>query len=270
MFIEKISKRYKGKLRYFAKLKCPLCECIFEHQYYFYNQKCKNIEYNDECHKCWGGMYRNTYSYKKNLSESLKKMYLNNPKVLEKKRQSMLGKNKGSANGMTKPEAKAKLSVTRKKMFKDNPSLKKQISDATKKAWADGKFDGVRVGQCKWYAYEHSNGEIYKVQGTWELKFIKWLDENHIDFICHRGRIPYTLSGESHNYYPDFLIPNMMSLSAVIDMDSYVDCVTGAYIDVKCRYFYNEDKFNAIYESNKDIKFKLLFKEDLNKLGVKI
>jgi len=140
----------------------------------------------------------------------------------------------------------------KEKMSKD-PELRKLYSAKTRKAWADGKFDGVRVGQCKWYEYKHSDGKAYKVQGTWELAFIEWLDKNDLDFKCHRGRIPYTLNGQNKNYYPDFWINEW-----------------NAYADVKCEYFYDREKFKEIKKSNKKINIKILLKKDLLKLGVKL
>ena len=110
---------------------------------------------------------------------------------------------------------------------------------------------GVRTGRCKWYKYKHSNGNTYKVQGTWELAFIKWLDKNNILFKCHRGRISYFFNGIERSYYPDFWIDDW-----------------NCYIDVKCDYFYNEEKTKAIEECNPNIQFKTLFSENLKELGI--
>ena len=163
--------------------------------------------------------------------------------------------NSGDKNGMKQPEARAKLSKTRKQMFLDNPELREIAADKTRQAWKDGKMDGVKVGRCKWYAFERKNGQIVKVQGTWELAFVKWLEENNMDFLCHRGRIPYNQFGEDHTYYPDFF---------VFEWDEYVD--------VKNKYHFslNEGKIQAVLECNPDLKIRILFKEDLIKLGVKI
>ena len=207
----------------------------------------------DYCSKCWRKVLNNRPEYKKNMSKAINKMYADRPEIRDKKRKSMMGKNAGDSNGMKQKEARMKVSKTRKKMFKDNPELKKLYSEKIKKAWADGKFDGVRVGRCKWYDYKHSNGNIYKVQGTWELAFIKWLDKSKMEFTCHRGRIPYIIDDTQRNYYPDFWV-------------NIWDC----FVDVKCKHFYNEKKFNAIRSSNPDKEIRILFKKDLHKLGVKL
>ena len=138
--------------------------------------------------------------------------------------------NLGDKNGMKSPEARAKASATRKELFKDPEFMQRHI-DMTKKAWADGKYDGVKVGRCKWYDYKLQNGETVKVQGKWELAYVKYLDKNNIKFKCHRGRIPYVSNGEEHSYYPDFYL---------IDSDEY--------IDVKNDYHWNlqKEKFDNI------------------------
>jgi len=127
--------------------------------------------------------------------------------------------------------------------------FRNRISEYTSKAWADGKYEGVNVGQSKWHSYIHSNGIEYKVQGTWELEFIKWLDDNDLDFKCHKGRISYVLNGQTKSYYPDFF---------VTDWDQYVD--------IKNHYHYTLqiDKFNALKEQGKNIR--IIFKEELEQL----
>jgi len=186
------------------------------------------------------------------ISKAVKNAHKKNPTI--KKRISdglkAVGANIGDKNGMKQIEARKKVSLARKKMFKD-PAVRKKYSDAMKKAWADGKFDGVAVGKCKWHSYKHSNGNIYKVQGTWELAFIKWLDKTELHFLCHRGRIPYKINGETKNYYPDFWVEEWQE-----------------YIDVKCRHFYKKEKFAAIRISNPDKEFKVLFRDDMRMLGV--
>ena len=214
------------------------------------NNPCYDMDY---CTKCWRKVLNNRPEYKANMSKAINKMYRDKPYIRDKKRKSMMGKNVGDSNGVKQLDARKKVSKTRKKMFRDNPGLKKVLSEQTKKAWADGKFEGVRVGQCKWYDYKHSNGEIYKVQGTWELAFVKWLDDSNLKFKCHRGRVPYKLEGKDKNYYPDFWVYKW-----------------NAYAEVKCKHFYNKDKHKAIKKCNKNIDIKILFKKDLLKLGVKI
>ena len=254
MIIEEITKESNNRKRKYYKIECIGCgETFFRDKYLYNKMNKKDIDYNgNHCKKCVDGVVSKRPDVIRKRTESIKNMYKNNPEILEKKRQSMKGKNVGDLNGMKRPEVQKKVSDTRKKMFED-PNVRKIYSDATKKAWADGKFEGVKVGQCKWHEFKSKSGTLYKVQGTWELAFIKWLDENDMKFTCHRGRIPYVLNGEEHSYYPDFYVEDW-------------EC----YADVKAPYFHNEEKFKAIRESNKDISIKILFKEDLKELGVDI
>ena len=140
-----------------------------------------------------------------------------------------------------------KVSNTRKNMM--TQAFRNKISEYTAKAWADGKYEGVRVGQSKWYSYIHSNGTEYKVQGTWELEFIKWLDDNNLDFKCHEGRIQYVLKDQLKSYYPDFFVTEW-----------------GQYVDIKNEYHYNLqiDKFNALKDQGNNIR--IILKEELEQL----
>jgi hypothetical protein len=179
---------------------------------------------------------------------------LDNPDIAKKI--SLATKNKiniGNLNGMKKDEARLKASKTRKNMMKDI-SLRKSISEKVKMAWADGKFDGVNVGRCKWYSFVKNDGEIIKVQGKWELAFVRWAEDNNLRFKSHKDRIPYKDSHQnSRSYYPDFF---------VFDWESYVD--------VKNDFHYNLqiEKFDCIRKSNPDLKLLILKKDDLIKLGV--
>jgi hypothetical protein len=232
--------------------KCDECGNEFIRKTKSHKKVIENTLYcKDFCQRCWRIVLNNRKEYKEKMSQSLKKRF-SDPKEREKISKSSKGKiNLGDKNGMKQLEARKKVSNTRKEMLKDE-NLRRAFSLRTKKAWEEGKYEGVKVGQCKWFDYEHSNGTIYKVQGTWELAFIKWLDEKNLKFTCHRGRIPYTLDGKEKNYYPDFWIDEWSS-----------------YVDVKAEVWYDENKFNAI-RKNCDKEVKILFKEQLLELGVKI
>lgn len=160
----------------------------------------------------------------------------------------------GDKNPMRNSETAAKMSASRSTRFRTDEAFRKQTSESMRKAWRDGKFEGTRVGKCKWYDFTRSDGTACKLQGTWELAYAKWLDNHGIRFLAHRGRIPYT---DDHSvvksYYPDFYLP---------DADMYVD------VKNEFHFLLNEEKWEWIRKSNPDIKIVLLFKEDLQKLGV--
>lgn len=243
----------KKNTRTIVCFRCDGCLTEYRRMNRNYQKMKKNPLYTkDFCLKCWTKLLNNREEYKRNMSRAIQKMYLERPEIRQKISKTLKERkvNCGSKNGMKQLSARRKVSLARKKMFQD-PAVRKHYSDKVKEAWARGDFEGVRVGQCSWYDYKHSNGTVYKVQGKWELAFIKWLDRSGLHFKCHRGRIPYVLCGEKKNYYPDFWVDEW-------------DC----YAEVKCKYFYSEKKFQAIERSNPNDKVRLLFKEDLLKLGV--
>lgn len=233
--------------------KCDKCSIEYERINKNYFRMKKNPLYDqDYCRKCWTGVVNNSPEYKKTMSKAIRKMYIEHPEIRDKisKTSKERKVNCGDKNGMKQLHVRKKVSAARKRMFQD-PKIRQHYAQKTREAWARGDFEGVRVGQCKWHDYLHRDGEIYKVQGTWELAFIKWIDKNELQFKCHKGRIPYTLDGVNKNYYPDFWINEWNS-----------------YAEVKCKHFYVEDKFNAIRESNPGLGLKILFRDDLIKLGV--
>lgn len=160
----------------------------------------------------------------------------------------------GDSNPMRRPEVAEKMSKTRRKLFKDNPQKRKQLSEAHRKAWREGRHNGSSVGKSKWYNYNHSDGRTLKVQGTWEWGFAKWLDENNIDFVCHREWISYTDSkGNNRNYYPDFYLTK-----------------TNQYIDIKARHWFvfQKEKFKNISNSNPDKKIAIICEDVLSNFGM--
>lgn len=190
-------------------------------------------------------------------SPSFGKTYMtkiNNPEWAKKISDSFKGKiNLGDKNGMKKISARNKVSNSRKEMFK-NKKIRKEYSEKTKQAWKDGKFDGVSVGKCKWYKYKKIDGTIIKCQGTWELAFAKWADQNGLNFDTHKGRIPYTdENGEERSYYPDFFVYDW-----------------NEYIDIKSDYYWelHKSKFDLIWASNNNITITVLKKQDLANLGI--
>lgn len=235
------------------QLICDKCGISFDRVYSTYI-RIKEKYNGDYCKLCITRMINSTEEYKTNMSITLKRMWNNDREGTKEKfknaheqaRRRMLNN-----NPMKSSETRKKVSNTRKVMFAENPEFKIETAQRTSDAWKKGKFDGVAVGKCKWYSYNHSSGKIFKVQGTWELAFIKWLDENNLKFTCHKGRLSYKLNGVDRNYYPDFYIEDWK-----------------CYVDIKAEFFHNKEKFNAILEYNPNIQIKILFKKDLIELGV--
>jgi hypothetical protein len=70
-------------------------------------------------------------------------------------------------------------------------------------------------GKCKFYDYIRKDGSISRVQGTWELKFAKYLDEIDANWIKigigHKGHTYKWTdeNGKIHHYTPDFWCPEL-------------------------------------------------------------
>jgi hypothetical protein len=229
--------------------KCEICGVDFKVRpsHYELRKTCSK--------KCQSTLYKTTFSGSKN--PAFGKTFntkLNNPQWAENIRNSTKGKtNLGSANGMKQSNAKIKASATRKKMM-ENPEFRQAIAAKTRKAWADGKFDGVRVGQCKWFNYTKRDGSVIKLQGTWELAFAKWADDQELQFDTHKGRIKYNDEfGTERTYYPDFYVYDWQ-----------------CWIDIKNDYHYQmqKKKFQLINESNPNKKIRIILKKELESLGV--
>lgn len=135
-----------------------------------------------------------------------------------------------------------------------DPLARRKISEAVSKAWADGKFEHARVGQCDWYDVPMSDGRVLKVQGTWERNFALWADIFDIPIIAHEGRFPYfDDQGVQHWYYPDFYLPEM-----------------DFYVDIKADYFMElqQEKFDRVYLANPGLRLFIFNQYELTAMGV--
>jgi hypothetical protein len=231
---------------------CDSCNIEFNRKYKTRIKHLKDKTINgDFC----AGCIQKLPGAREKMSMAMKTMVANDPDWCKRNSKSKIGKiNIGNKNGMKQKEAREKVSNTRKEMFK-NPDQRAKVARLTAEAWATGKYDGVKVGRCKWYNYEKKDGTIAKCQGTWELAYAKWLDENNIGFVSHRGRIKYSAQGVEKSYYPDFYL---------VESDEY--------IDIKNQYHFslNSEKFDLIRCQNPKIKIKILFRKQLEEMGVKL
>jgi hypothetical protein len=143
---------------------------------------------------------------------------------------------------------------------KNNPYIptekhKQKISETRKKDWANGQvYKNVQAGRTKWLDYHSKSGKHYRVQGTWEYKFIEWLDNNNLTFDIHKGHLDYfDESNCARVYLPDFYVKEWHS-----------------YVDIKNSYLFSltKTKFDCIIRDNPNIKLKILLKEDLINLGI--
>ena len=97
---------------------------------------------------------------------------------------------------------------------------------------------------------------MYRVQGTWEYKFIEWLDINLFTYEVHKGHLKYKdENNEERVYLPDFYVKEWNS-----------------YVDIKNSYLFSltKTKFDYIIRDNPNIKLKILLEKDLINLGIKL
>jgi hypothetical protein len=125
-----------------------------------------------------------------------------------------------------------------------------------REAWESGKYDHVPVGRCKWYDHTKPNGELVKLQGTWEVVFARHMDSLNLNYHAHRGRLTYLdAKGVERSYYPDFYIPMW---------DTYVDVKGVFFTDIQ------RNKFDQIREANPGSSVVLITKEDFKQMGIDV
>lgn len=241
-------------------LRCDTCGV--EHsrtQKHYKNMKKKyeDLFNQDYCNTCWRHILNNRPGYRERMRDSVSKHYSSPAGEITKQKisKALKGVNAGDKNGMKRPEVRKKVSETRTQMMKD-PNERLKYRQPSIDAHARGCYIGTKCGQTKWYDYAHSNGTTYKVQGTWELKFIEWLDKNDIVFECHKGRIPFIdHDGVSRNYYPDFFLVESQT-----------------YIDIKGDFWFNKSKqkFDTIFAQYPNLKLEIYRKSKLLELGIDV
>lgn len=206
---------------------------------------------------CQAKHYRESGMFSGEKNPSYGKVYrtkITHPEWAKKIRSNTKGINSGNKNGMKNPEVAKRMSKTRREKVTSSLEYRKNLSKKMIAAWKAGKYENVNVGRCKWYTLLKKNGSTCKVQGKWELAYAKYLDDNDIEFLAHRGRISYVDDfGNSRSYYPDFfLVKNKV------------------YVEIKADYWLKlqENKFSLIKNQNVNISIEILTKKELKELGV--
>lgn len=118
------------------------------------------------------------------------------------------------------------------------------------------KINSNGLIKCRFYkVYNPYLDKEVSVQGTYELKYANYLNENGIKW--DRGKyinIKYHRKGLNRTYYPDFYL---------VDSD--------VYVETKGYFFENDkEKMKQVIEQNKDKNFQILLKDDLINLGIEI
>lgn len=95
----------------------------------------------------------------------------------------------------------------------------------------------------------HYNYKGIDLDGTWELEYAKYLDSNNIEWKRPKERFEYIFENKIRHYTPDFYI---------VQGDTYIE-IKG----------YKTKKDDAKWKQfPKDKRLKVLFKEDLIKIGI--
>jgi len=227
-------------------LTCKGCNRKFEVVYKLRRQKyctrdCVNKSYSGSGNPSYGKSYRTKETHpewaQKISSTSLKREI-----------------NKGDKNGMKNPDVAKRAGETRSKKFSEDADFRESVSAYIRKAWAEGKFNHVQVGRCKWYDHVKPNGETVKLQGTWEVALARHMDNLQLEYHAHRGRMTYTDSaGTQRSYHPDFYVP-----------------MWDTYIDVKGAFFteLQKEKFDCVRNCNPSVNVLLITKSDLTSMGI--
>lgn len=236
-------------------LECDKCHKEHVRVYQHFQKMKKNKLFDkDYCNLCWQRIQNQQPDRIAKMRASVLRAY-QDPTVKQRLSMAMKGVNKGDKNAMKRPEVRKAVSQTRTKLLSD-PAVRKKFAEASLAAWKRGAYENAKTGLTKWYNYIHSSGQSYKVQGKYELAFIKYLDEQKLTFECHKGKIPYISDdGLTHHYHPDFFVYEWNS-----------------YVDPKATHWYKKQyrKFELLSQQHPTLKISILTEIDLRKLGIKL
>lgn len=129
-----------------------------------------------------------------------------------------------------------------------NPEIKASISGI------NSHRSGIPPIPGKSYPYvSQFQGEV-KLNHSWELLYVKYLNSNNIKWYHEYKTFKFIFNNKQTSYTPDFYLPE-----------------TDEYIEIKGRWIRDAElKFNKFKEIYPNIKIKLLLKSDLKRLGIKI
>ncbi|HEY6435359.1 MAG TPA: hypothetical protein VIY47_02125, partial [Ignavibacteriaceae bacterium] len=144
---------------------------------------------------------------KRKVSLSVKKMYEDGVRI------SYLGSVPAWNKGITKDKdpriakyaEKNSIRLLGKPGHKHTEESKQKIRKSKQDLYASG-WEPV-CGRCKKYPYQKNDGEIITVDGTWELRFCKYLDAQNLTWRRNKKRFPYIKpNGIASTYQPDFYV----------------------------------------------------------------
>lgn len=134
-----------------------------------------------------------------------------------KKHNPNIGFKKGTRQiwnkGLTKETDERVLNIC--KSIRHDGFQGKHHNNNTKLILSEKLSKNNKGGRCKWYEIEKTNGELVKVQGTWESRFaavLNIIDENWIKPGVGNKKHTFQWideNNEIHYYTPDFFSPKL-------------------------------------------------------------
>lgn len=157
---------------------------------------------------------------------------------------------KAKALGLPKPilseEVRQRLSLANKNRSKE---VRDRIAEAVSKTVRKKVNEGTwHTSLAKRMHYNYKGVDLH---GKWELRYAQWMDENTIKWERCKRVFDYILNDVRRRYTPDFYLP---------DTDEYVE-IKG-YKTAK-----DEAKWSQF---PKELKLKVLMRENLQQLGIDI
>ncbi len=148
----------------------------------------------------------NNYSiYNKALYKIMGKDWRNKKFGLQKEKHPLWGKHQSEESKRKNSESNK---ISLKKFYKSDKGdkLRKHFSKifSGKNNPMFGKNAPVGSGKCKYYKFKNLSNEEFYLQGSWELKFAKFLNDKKIIWQKNFDRFNYTKNGVEHTYCPDF------------------------------------------------------------------
>lgn len=124
--------------------------------------------------------------------------------------------------------------------------IRKQSEQISKTCLQKSKQGTWHKSLAKNMHYKYKDIDL---DGTWELEYAKYLDSNNIEWKRPKERFEYIFENKIRHYTPDFYI---------VQEDTYIE-IKG----------YKTKKDDAKWKQfPKDKRLKVLFKEDLIKIGI--